>query len=325
MKFVSFKIDTPLGTMIRVGALQNEDVIDLAAAYAGLLSERGVEAAKELAEAVIPSDMAAFLSRWPVGREAADEAFAFAQKASGVSALGARVRYKKGDYKLAIALRPRRIKDYLVYEEHKKKDMARKGVPMPELWYQMPTYTNRNALGLGDPETDIPWPHYSKKLDFEFEMGVVIGRRGKDIPAAEAHKYIAGFTIYNDFSARDVQANEGKIGAGAGKSKDFDYGNVIGPCIVTPDEIDPQNIDMVLRVNGEEWARGNTRQMKFTWGQIIENASRGETIYPGDIFASGTMDRGCCNELDRWFEPGTIIEMEARGIGTLRNRVVKEA
>ena len=186
----------------------------------------------------------------------------------------------------------------------------------------MPTYTNRNICGLADPGEDIAWPSYSNKLDFEFEIALVVGKRGRDIKAAEAGDYIAGFTIYNDFSARDVQADEGEIGAGAGKSKDFDQGNVLGPCIVTPDEIDPAGIAMTLRVNGEEWSRGSTTAMKFTWGQIIENASRGETIYPGDVFASGTMDRGCCIELERWFEPGTVIEMEAEGIGVLRNRVV---
>jgi len=196
---------------------------------------------------------------------------------------------------------------------------------MPELWYRMPTYTNRNTYGLGEPDQDIVWPSYTKKLDFEFEIGVVIGRTGRNIPAVDAGGYIAGYTIYNDFSARDIQADEGKIGAGAGKSKDFDQGNVLGPCITTPDEIDAANIDMILRVNGEEWSRGSTSGMKFSWGQIIENASRDETIFPGDVFASGTMDRGCSLELDRWIEPGAVIEMEASGIGILRNRVVQAA
>ncbi len=82
---------------------------------------------------------------------------------------------------------------------------------------------------------------------------------GRDIAAADAADYIAGFTIYNDFSARDVQADEGRIGAGVGKSKDFDQGNVLGPCIVTADEIDPANVRMILRVNGEEWSRGSSR------------------------------------------------------------------
>jgi 2-keto-4-pentenoate hydratase/2-oxohepta-3-ene-1,7-dioic acid hydratase in catechol pathway len=322
MKLVTFSIATPLGAMTRVGAQQNGRVVDLAAAYAELLATRGVFAAQELAAATIPGDMAEFLARWPHAREAAEQALAAGMPVT--NRFGARTSYGEGEYSLRIAIRPRHLKDYQVYEAHKKKAMQRKGLEMPELWYRMPTYTNRNIMGLADPGEDIVWPPYSKKLDFEFELAAVIGKSGKNIRAEDAHEYIAGFTIYNDFSARDVQADEGRIGAGAGKSKDFDQGNVLGPCIVTPDELDPANIDMVLRVDGEEWARGNTGGMKFSWGQIIENASRDETIFPGDVFASGTMDHGCCLELERWFEPGAVIEMEAKGIGTLRNRVVSK-
>jgi 2-keto-4-pentenoate hydratase/2-oxohepta-3-ene-1,7-dioic acid hydratase in catechol pathway len=327
MKLVTFGIATPLGEIKRVGALRGETVVDLAASYAWHLAERSVFAAQELAEATIPADMTAFLSRFPLAREAAETALAFAdrQNPGAQSPLGARIAYGAGAYRLCIPLRPRRIKDYLVYEEHKKKSMERKGLAMPELFYRMPTYTNRNICGLADPDEDIAWPAYSQKLDFEFELAVVIGKSGRDIASKDAHEYIAGFTIFNDFSARDIQADEGKIGAGAGKSKDFDQGNVLGPCIVTPDEIDGSDVAMVLRVDGEEWARGHTRGMKFSWGQIIENASRGETIFPGDVFASGTMDGGCCLELERWFKPGVVIEMQAQGIGTLKNRVVAPA
>lgn len=325
MKLVTFSIDTPLGALRRIGALSADRVIDLAAVYAWHLQEQGVYAARELAESIIPVDMIDFLSHWPVAREAAEVALKLGQTshAQAVTSLGARVSYGTGEYRLRIPIRPRRIKDYLVYEAHKKKAMERRGLPMPELWYRMPTYTNRNAYGLADPDEDIHWPSYSNKLDFEFEIAAVIGRIGRDIAAQDADSYIAGFTIYNDFSARDTQADEGKIGAGVGKSKDFDQGNVLGPCIATPDEIDPSRIEMILRVDGEEWSRGTTAGMKFSWGQIIENASRGETIFPGDVFGSGTMDRGCCIELERWFKPGAVIEMEAKGIGILRNRVVR--
>jgi 2-keto-4-pentenoate hydratase/2-oxohepta-3-ene-1,7-dioic acid hydratase in catechol pathway len=324
MKLVTFSIDTPLGDIARIGALVDERVVDLAAVYAELLSKEGVYAAREVAQAIIPVDMVDFLSRWPLAQEAAQRALTaageFAPEATTSS--GTRVSYGKGEYRLQIPIRPRRLKDYLVFEAHKKKAMERRGLQMPELWYRMPTYTNRNTYGIADPEQDIIWPSYSNKLDFEFEIAVVIAKTGKNISAQDAGSYIAGYTIYNDFSARDVQANEGKVGAGAGKSKDFDYGNVLGPCIVTADEIDPANIDMTLRVNGEEWSRGNTKGMKFSWGQIIENASREETIFPGDVFASGTMDNGCCIELERWFKPGAVIEFEAKGIGLLKNRVV---
>ena len=323
MKLVTFAVPTPLGEIRRVGVLSGRSVLDLAAIYAWQLREDGVYEAAALADATIPSDMTQFLSRWPVARAAAEGAIAFAHGREGaMSPQGSRVCYQPGEYRLCTPLRPRRIKDYLVYEAHKKKAMARRGHPMPQLWYEMPTYSNRNVVGLADPGSDIVWPSYSKKLDFEFELAAVIGKSGRDITADAAGEYIAGFTIYNDFSARDVQADEGKIGAGAGKSKDFDQGNVLGPCIVTPDEIDAANIEMILRVDGEEWSRGSTRGMKFSWGEIIENASRGETIFPGDVFASGTMDGGCCAELERWISPGANIEMEAIGIGVLQNRVV---
>jgi 2-keto-4-pentenoate hydratase/2-oxohepta-3-ene-1,7-dioic acid hydratase in catechol pathway len=224
MKFLTFSIPTPLGPVDRVGAHATGGVIDLGAAYAWALSRKGVYSARELAEALIPADMTEFLSRWPASLDAAKEAMALAESEAPESTnpFGARIIYRANEYRLRCALRPRRIKDYLVYEEHKKKSMQRRGLQMPELWYRMPTYTNRNVYGLADPEQDITWPSYSQKLDFEFEIGMVIGKSGSNIRAEDAHNHIAGFTIYNDFSARDTQADEGKIGAGAGKSKDFD-------------------------------------------------------------------------------------------------------
>jgi 2-keto-4-pentenoate hydratase/2-oxohepta-3-ene-1,7-dioic acid hydratase in catechol pathway len=324
MKLVTFSQQTNLGEIARVGALQDGGVVDLSCAYAWHLHDLGVHAAGELAANIIPPDMVQYLSRWPVSRDAAETALSFAgsKPHDAISPMGARIVYAQSEFRLCAPLRPRRLKDYLVYEAHKKQAMAERGLKMPDLWYRMPTYTNRNHCGLADPGEEIVWPHYSKTLDFEFELAVVIGRKGRDIAAADALDHIAGITIYNDFSARDVQADEGRIGAGPGKSKDFDQGNVLGPSIVTLDEIDPQDIAMVLRVDGEEWATGHTSGMKFSWGQIVENASRGETIYPGDVFASGTMDGGCCLELNRSLVPGMLIEMDARGIGILSNRIV---
>src|SRR5690606_29756244 len=137
---------------------------------------------------------------------------------------------------------------YLTFEAHKKQAMARRGLPMPDLWYRMPTYTNRNHGAVAGPDEPIRWPAHSRKLDFEFEIGLVVGRSGRDIAPEDAASYIAGFTIYNDLSARDVQEDERTCGSGPGKSKDFDQGNVIGPCIVTPDEIDGQAIALRLVV-----------------------------------------------------------------------------
>ncbi len=217
MKLVTFGIQTPLGLQERLGALHEGDVVDLSAAYARLLASRGVHAARRLAEAILPSDMVAFLEQWPLSLEAAKEALHF-----GIGLRddpnSPRVVYRAQETVPRIPLRPRRIKDYLVYEQHKRKAMAKKGLEMPELWYRMPTYTNRNVMGIAHPGDDIRWPAYSQKLDFEFEIAAVIGKMGKNITAEDAAPYIAGFTIYNDWSARDTQADEGLIGAGAGKS-----------------------------------------------------------------------------------------------------------
>ncbi len=327
MKLVTFLVNSPFGPIERIGALLGDDVIDIASAYECLLIREHVFEARAVSEGLIPPDMRAFLGRCPAAMQAAEKAMAFVSEtrrggSDVMPEIGRSVRFGPGRYSLRSAVRPARIKDYLTFEAHKKSAMARRGQTVPELWYQVPSYSNRNVLGIGHPNDDIIWPHYSKKLDFEFEIGLIVGRMGKDIRAEDASSYIAGFTIYNDFSARDIQANERIIGSGPGKSKDFDQGNIIGPCIATPDEVDGANIKMILRVNGEKWAEGSTAGMKHSWGKIVENASRGETIYPGDLLASGTMDGGCCVEADRWFEPGAEIEMEAVGIGILRNRVV---
>ena len=157
MKLVTFSIATQLGHISRIGALANGRAIDLAAVYADLLFKEGVYAAQELAQAIIPQDMAEFLSRWPLARGAAERALTAATAFSdnATTSLGARASYGESEYRLRIPLRPRRLKDYLVYEGHKKKAMERRSQQMPELWYRMPTYTNRNVCGLADPGQDI--------------------------------------------------------------------------------------------------------------------------------------------------------------------------
>ena len=218
--------------------------LDLAALYAWQLasSKRCPRRATSLAEATIPPDMAEFLARWPVAFDVAKEAWSLRRIGQPARCDVALWRTDcatgRANIGLRIPLRPRRLKDYLVYEEHKKKSMARKGLAMPDLWYRMPTYTNRNILGLADPDEEIAWPAYSKKLDFEFELAVVIGREGRNIKADDAMIYCAGIRS-TTISARETsRPTRGRIGAGAGKSKDFDQGNVLGPCIVTIDEID---------------------------------------------------------------------------------------
>lgn len=192
----------------------------------------------------------------------------------------------------------------------------------PPVWYERPIYYKGNPHSVVGHGSDIQWPSFSKRLDFELEFGVFIGKEGRNIPAGDAREYIAGYSLFNDFSARDTQAAELAGRLGPAKSKDFDTGNSIGPWLVTPDEV-PDEITLRARINGEEWSCGSSSEMHFSFPEIIEYISRDETLHPGDFIGSGTVPGGCGLELDRWLKPGDVVELEAEALGVLRNRVVR--
>ncbi len=187
---------------------------------------------------------------------------------------------------------------------------------------RQPIYYKCNRFAVIGPDEDVIWPAYSKAMDFELEFACYIGRRAKDVPREKARDYIVGYTIFNDMSARDTQAVEMGGMLGPAKSKDFDTGNVMGPCLVTADELpDPYDLNMVARVNGEEWGRGSTRDMRWQFEDLIAHISRSETLYPGEVLGSGTVGNGCGLEQLRYLKPDDLIELEVEGIGTLRTRI----
>lgn len=189
---------------------------------------------------------------------------------------------------------------------------------------RQPIYYKCNRFAVIGPDEDVIWPAYSKAMDFELEFACYIGRKGKDIAAGAARGHIVGYTIFNDMSARDTQAVEMAGMLGPAKSKDFDTGNVMGPCLVTADEIpDPYDLAMIARVNGEEWGRGSTRDMRWRFEDVIEHISRSETLYPGEVLGSGTVGNGCGLEQLRYLKPGDEIELEIERIGVLRTRIVR--
>jgi 2-keto-4-pentenoate hydratase/2-oxohepta-3-ene-1,7-dioic acid hydratase in catechol pathway len=189
---------------------------------------------------------------------------------------------------------------------------------------RQPIYYKGNRFAVIGPDDDVIWPSYSKAMDFELELGCYIGKKGKDIPRDKARDHILGYTIFNDMSARDAQAIEMVGMLGPAKSKDFDTGNVMGPCLVTADEIDdPYDLNMIARVNGEEWGRGNTRDMRWRFEDLIAHISRSETLYPGEVLGSGTVGNGCGLEHLRFLKPDDVIELEIDGIGILRTRLKK--
>ncbi|HEY1932390.1 MAG TPA: fumarylacetoacetate hydrolase family protein [Acetobacteraceae bacterium] len=194
---------------------------------------------------------------------------------------------------------------------------------VPDVYREQPVWYISNRFSVVGHDAIVRWPAYSRVMDFELEVAIVIGKGGTDIAPEHARAHIFGYTIMNDFSARDQQRREMEGGLGPTKGKSFDTGNAIGPWIVTADEIaDPYNLSVCVRVDGEEWARTTTAGMLHSLEQIIAFVSRNETLHAGEIIASGTVG-GCCGlEMGRFLADGNTIELEVEHIGVLRNKVV---
>ena len=225
------------------------------------------------------------------------------------------------DVHLLAPLRPRTIRDFLAFEGHLKNAFAGLGKAIPDEWYQVPAYYKGLPETVIGPGAQIPWPRYTDRLDHELELAAIIGTTGKDITEANALEHVFGYTIWNDVSARDTQTRELPVGMGPCKAKDWDGSNVLGPCIVTADEIDPHDVDLEVRINGHRWGGANTSDMHHTFEAMIAYASQDLTLRPGELIGSGTATGGSGLELDRWIQPGDLIEMEASGIGVLTNTV----
>ncbi len=229
---------------------------------------------------------------------------------------------------------PPALRDFYAFEQHVKSGRAKRGLAMLPEWYEIPTFYFTNTSEIYGHEQDVPYPVGSNELDIELEIACVIGRAGKDIPVEEAASYIAGYTIMNDWSARDFQRKDMKLSLGPGKGKDF--ATSLGPCLVTPDELaerrtgegasERYDMTMLARVNGQEISRGNFKQIYYSFPQMIAWASRNARLRPGDVLGSGTVGTGCLLELGTavhpWFQRGDVIELEIDGIGILRNKIV---
>lgn len=210
------------------------------------------------------------------------------------------------------------LRDFLAFEDHVKRAAARREGEVPDYWYEAPIYYKGNHRQLIGPEDECRWPRYAQVLDFELELAMIVGRRGRDVSSADAGSYVFGFTILNDFSARDVQAREMSAWLGPAKGKDF--ANALGPCIVTADELTAEpDLAMVCRVNGEEWGRARSSDALWRWADMIAHVSMNEDIYPNDVYGSGTPG-GCCGlDQGRSLEPGDVVELEIENLGVLRN------
>ena len=208
-------------------------------------------------------------------------------------------------------LQPPSVRDFSAFEEHSRNARALRGQEVPKEWYEIPVFYFSNPASIRGPEDEIPYPDGTAQLDYELEVAAIIGAGGA----------VAGFTVLNDWSARDLQAAEMRVGLGPAKGKDF--ATSIGPVVVTTDEFDGSEAEMVARVNGEERSRGNLRDLYHSWETIVAQASRNTRLLPGDVIGSGTVGGGSILEHNdgRWLQPGDVVELEVEGIGVLRNRV----
>lgn len=212
-------------------------------------------------------------------------------------------------------------RDFYAHEKHVKKGFEKRGEPIPEAWYEIPAYYKGSTQGFIGPNETILWPHYTNVLDYELELGMVVGKEGINIAEEEAINHIFGLTILNDISARDIQRKEMAIRLGPAKGKDFC--SILGPVIVTMDEFDfkEPNLLMTATINGEEWSRGYSGDTHYSFSKMIAHVSKDEWIMPGDLFGSGTVGTGCGLELDRWIQTGDVIDLYVEKIGHLKNTV----
>ena len=274
-----------------------------------------------LARGDLPLDMLAFIQGGP---EVWTQAEALSRQTQ--------TRWLLEDVKLSAPLsNPPSLRDFYAFEQHVATAHANRGREVPPEWYQVPVFYFSNPHSIYGPGEAVPRPAASRELDYELEVAAIIGRGGRDIAPEKAPEHIFGFTIFNDWSARDLQRQEMKVGLGPAKGKDF--ASSLGPVIVTPDELAAQStgrpgvydLTMLARINGEERSRGNWKDIHYDFGELLARASQDVDLLPGDVIGSGTVGTGCLLELTKgngpWLKEGDEVELEIEGLGVLRNRV----
>jgi len=316
MRLVTFAVQRPDGPVLRAGVHHDDVVVDIDMALAARGGEPvaavGVGAGSELLTLLRGGERAIEITREATGRalDAGDDRWD-----DGV------ILRPASEVQFVSPLpRPNSLRDFLTMKGHLV-GCVEAGIldAIPDEWYTTPAHYKGNVDEVYGPDDTVPWPPYTDKLDYELEICAVIGTAGRRIDAEDAGRHIVGYTLFNDWSARDIQGRETAMGTGPAIAKDFAAS--FGPCIATPDEFDRENARLEARIDGEVWSSGRLEAMQFSFEQLIEWTSQEATLRPGDLLGSGTVGGGCGLELDRWLQPGAVVELEAEGIGVLRNRV----
>ena len=269
MKLVTFEVKTTIGAVQRIGVLRGQGVIDLHAAYAAYLRDvRAIYRWRELAQAIVPADMLKFIEGGAMSMDAAHLALDHFEKRGGQPASDneERLLYQMNEVRLLAPIpRPVSIRDCSAFLQHiiNARALGQAPTELPEVFYEIPAYYRTSSTDVIGPDEPIFWPSYTEKLDYELEIAVCIGKEGVNIPVEKAEEYVFGYTIFNDISARDIQRKEMELRLGPAKAKSFQNSNIMGPCLVTPDELNANNLRMVARINGEVWSDGNIKDMHF--------------------------------------------------------------
>jgi 2-keto-4-pentenoate hydratase/2-oxohepta-3-ene-1,7-dioic acid hydratase in catechol pathway len=314
MQIARFGVPGPDGEEARLAVAPDgapDRFVDVRRAHALRLERAGASAAaaRRIAAAIVPGSLSATLQ----AGDAAFEALA--------AAVGDEDAPIPAGARLLAPIDPIAYRDFMAFEGHFVNSLRRLGgvdAKPAAVLYELPVSYFGNVHGILGPDDEIAWPHYTDHMDYELELGIVIGRPGRDLTPDTALDHVLGLTVFNDFSARDIQRRE--MAGGLGPSKGKHFGSAVGPRIVTLDALG-DDLAMTARVNGEVWSRGSTGTIMWSIAELVSWASTAEPLPAGTLLGSGTVATGCGLELGRKLEPGDVVELEIEGIGVLRNRL----
>ncbi|HVV92172.1 MAG TPA: fumarylacetoacetate hydrolase family protein [Hyphomicrobiales bacterium] len=332
MKLVTYEIATVAGRFRRLGVLADGDergrIVDVTAAFAAHLATGTDEPTpRELAALRAPPDMIGWLRARHAGVAAAAAALAFVRANPDARGLdGERLVFARDEVRLLAPLpRPASLRDFSIYEEHMSRaeitPMTSNGAGYVKgpAWYRTPPFNKGSCAAICGPEDPVPFPYYTKLLDLEIEVGIIVGREGRNLSVEDAADHIAGYTILVDSSCRDGYEREP-----FGPTKRKDFHTALGPALVTPDEVDVENLACSVTVDGETWFEGTTAAPhSFTPAQLVAFASDNETLHPGDLIGTGTIGLGCSMDHHRWIRPGQVATFAIEGLGAMSLKVVE--
>ena len=337
MKLAIFRVDTPVGPFNRFGIVSLEGgpadtiesarknagrIMDVNFAFSAMEADRGETNPTGRAAAFCPADLKAFAELYGTDFTLLEKIAEWAgERDDLVGPRGETVHWQLADVALTPPISQVPVlRDFAAFEDHLENTFGKMGLRIPPAWYEQPTAFKGNSTTIFGHGATVPWPRYTKKLDYELELAVIIGRPTEDVDIDHAADAILGYTLLNDFSARDTQRGEMNVSTGPYKGKDFAWG--LGPWIVTPDELgDPSTLQMAVRIDGEVWATSTPGPMHWSFPEVISYTSQDELLNVGEVFGSGTVNSGCGFEIDRWIEPGATVELEADKIGVLSHHI----